>query len=58
MDATDNEENMRQEIQNKADSIKAFLEEHNDFQLIEQKTIFPSIDGGDGFFWAVIKRND
>ena len=29
MDATDNEENMRQEIQNKADSIKAFLEEHN-----------------------------
>ena len=28
------------------------------FELIEQKTIFPSIDGGDGFFWAVIKRND
>lgn len=38
--------------------VSAFLEAHNDFQLIEQKTIFPSIDGGDGFFWAVIKRND
>ncbi|MGN0531578.1 MAG: 16S rRNA (cytosine(967)-C(5))-methyltransferase RsmB [Eubacterium sp.] len=38
--------------------VSAFLEAYNDFELIEQKTIFPSIDGGDGFFLAVIKRND
>lgn len=37
---------------------KAFLDGNKDFYLIEEKTTFPSLDGGDGFYRAVMKKNE
>lgn len=36
--------------------VEKFLKNHTDFTLIEQKTTFPSQDGGDGFYYAVMER--
>ena len=36
--------------------IKKFLTANNNFELIEQKTLLPQIDGNDGFFIAVMNR--
>lgn len=39
--------------------VQKFIEENSNFELLEQKTTFPSFDGGDGFYYAVIiKKND
>lgn len=38
--------------------VAEFLENNNNFELIEQKTIFPTKDGGDGFFYALMVKND
>lgn len=39
--------------------VHKFIEKNDNFELLEQKTIFPSFDGGDGFYYAVIiKKND
>ena len=39
--------------------VERFLNENNSFSLIKMKTILPSKDGGDGFFYAVLeKKND
>ena len=38
--------------------VERFLGEHPQFQLNEMQTIFPSVDGGDGFFYAVMEKND
>lgn len=37
---------------------KAFLESNKDFYLIEEKTTFPSLSGGDGFYRAVMRKNE
>ena len=34
------------------------LEKNKNFELIEEKTTFPDIQGGDGFYWAKLKKND
>lgn len=36
--------------------IKYFLEKHVDYVLLEEKTIFPFDNGGDGFFMAKLQR--
>lgn len=36
--------------------IERFLSEHTDFKLISMKTYLPQIDGGDGFFTALLTR--
>ena len=39
--------------------VEKFLKSNPDFSLVKQKTIFPSSDGGDGFFYALmVKHND
>ncbi len=38
--------------------VERFLNEHNDFALVEEKTIFPDVQSGDGFFWALMERNN
>ncbi len=38
--------------------VAEFLEKNDNFELIEQKTIFPTKDGGDGFFYALMVKND
>ena len=38
--------------------VAEFLENNDNFELIEQKTIFPTKDGGDGFFYALMVKND
>lgn len=38
--------------------VSAFLDKHNNFSLITEKTIFPSADGGDGFYYAVMVKNE
>ncbi len=36
--------------------VKRFLESSGGFSLLEEKTVFPSEDGGDGFYYAVITK--
>ena len=38
--------------------VEHFLEQNTDFNLVNMKTIFPSQDGGDGFFFAVMEKNN
>lgn len=37
--------------------VSAFLNEHSGFSLEYDKTIFPSENGGDGFYFAVLSKN-
>lgn len=37
--------------------VQRFLD-NNSFELIEQKTTFPSKNGGDGFYYAVLKKKN
>lgn len=38
--------------------IEKFLEINKNFELIEQKTFIPNVESGDGFFYAILKKND
>lgn len=38
--------------------VNKFLESNSEFKLIEDVTIFPSANGGDGFYYAVLEKND
>ncbi len=38
--------------------VNAFLNDNDNFTLIEEKTSFPSEFGGDGFYFALIKKNE
>lgn len=37
--------------------VSAFLNEHSGFSLEYDKTVFPSANGGDGFYFAVLTKN-
>ena len=37
--------------------VGAFLKKHDNYSLISEKTFMPHIDGSDGFFAAIIKKN-
>lgn len=37
--------------------VAAFLENNLDFRLEYDKTVFPSANGGDGFYFAVLTKN-
>lgn len=36
--------------------VDKFLENNNNFKLTDEVTVFPSDDGGDGFFYAVMEK--
>lgn len=38
--------------------VERFLCEHSDFSLAEQVTTLPSVNSGDGFYYAILKKND
>lgn len=38
--------------------VSAFLNSNKSFNLITEKTTFPSADGGDGFYYAVMEKNE
>lgn len=38
--------------------VNSFLKNNSSFSLIDSKTFFPSVNGGDGFFFAIIERNE
>ena len=38
------------------ENVSRFLDENNSFALKEQRTLYPDIDGTDGFFYAVLER--
>lgn len=38
--------------------VSAFLDKNKSFALVYEKTVFPSIDGGDGFYYAVMVKNE
>lgn len=38
--------------------VEKFLENHNDFKLIEENTSFPSKLGGDGFYYALMEKTN
>lgn len=36
--------------------VEKFISNNNEYSVVEMKTIFPSQNGGDGFFYSVIER--
>ena len=38
------------------ENVSRFLAESNNFELKEQRTLYPDVDGTDGFFYAVMER--
>lgn len=38
--------------------VESFLSANSNFKITEEKTIFPSEYGGDGFYYAVLKKNE
>lgn len=38
-------------------NVQCFLAEHEEFSLLEQRTLYPDTDGTDGFFYAVLQRS-
>lgn len=38
--------------------VSAFLNNNKSFTLVSEKTTFPSIDAGDGFYYAVMVKNE
>ena len=38
------------------ENVSRFLSENHDFELKEQRTLYPDVDGTDGFFYAVLER--
>ena len=38
--------------------VREFLNNNSDFSLINEKTTFPTQHGGDGFYWALLKKNE
>lgn len=38
--------------------VESFLSKNNDFRLVDQKTVFPSDNAGDGFYRAVLDKNE
>lgn len=38
--------------------VAAFLNNYNNFELVEEKTVFPTPFGGDGFYYALMRKNN
>ena len=38
--------------------VQRFLSDNEGYSLIEEKTLFPEPDGGDGFYYAVMEKNN
>ena len=38
--------------------VAAFLADRPQFELVSDKTVFPSADGGDGFYYALLKKTN
>jgi 16S rRNA (cytosine967-C5)-methyltransferase len=38
------------------ENVRRFLEQHGEFSLLRERTLFPDTDGTDGFYFAVLKR--
>ncbi len=38
--------------------VERFIAENKSFEIKKMKTVFPSTDGGDGFFFAVMEKTD
>lgn len=39
------------------ENVHAFLEAHSEFELLRERTLYPDVDGTDGFYFAVLRRN-
>lgn len=38
--------------------VQNFLNDNEEFELVEEKTTFPSMNGGDGFYYAILERKN
>ena len=38
--------------------VDRFLNDNTDFSLVESKTVFPTKNGGDGFFYSILKKKN
>lgn len=38
--------------------VAKFLESYNNFEILEEKTVFPTPFGGDGFYYALMRKNN
>lgn len=38
--------------------VDRFLNDNTDFSLVESKTVFPTKNGGDGFFYSIMKKKN
>lgn len=39
------------------ENVARFLERNSSFSLLRERTLYPDVDGTDGFYFAVLKRN-
>ncbi len=38
------------------ETVRAFLGEHTEFRLVRERTLYPDLDGTDGFYFAVLEK--
>ena len=38
--------------------VNKFLKNHSGYKLLKDKTVFPSTVGGDGFYYAIMVKNE
>lgn len=38
--------------------VDRFLKDNTDFSIVESKTVFPTKNGGDGFFYSILKKKN
>ena len=38
--------------------VNKFLKDHSGYKLLKEKTVFPSTVGGDGFYYAIMVKNE
>ena len=39
-------------------NVARFLDRHSEFSLLRERTLYPDVDGTDGFYFAVLRRKD
>ena len=38
--------------------VRAYLEKDPSFELVRERTLYPDVDGTDGFYFAVLKKHE
>ena len=38
--------------------VRTYLEKDPSFELVRERTLYPDVDGTDGFYFAVLKKHE